>query len=240
MWSFLRRNQEPALVGTAITLVILALLVHFRPTRVASSFGGPVNASAAVTKSARGSGLSDVPREHEYYRAKWRQIANDFYAAHPVESDESSSRTAVPVVTASLSDRPAGPQNDADDGDVREAQSYIAPVSHEIPVVAKNSSGQVSSVVNPVRSQISFAGKPAVAAAFAAGLLAFMLFRSIWPASERIAKMPHRIVEGPSSLRIELPANWVTVRPTIRQRCKPIVLTISYVAAFVAAWSIYR
>ena len=86
-------------MGAATTLVMLAVLAHAR-----AGFAKPVPGAVAATPtlgSASVATLESVPRDPEFYQKKWRQIANEFYAAHPVDLPANSAT----VVTASLSDQ---------------------------------------------------------------------------------------------------------------------------------------
>ncbi len=218
MWSMLRRNQERLIVGAATTLVMLAVLAHAR-----AGFAKPVPGAAATAPtlgSVSVATLGRVPRDPEFYRKKWRQIANEFYAAHPVDL----SATSATVVTASLSD-----QGD----DVNYAASQVSTAAHTVPTTIAEPT-IVHTIAGPM-PRITRVRPPAFFAAVAAGLLASLLYGSIWPVKRRDER--HGL-ECSDSLRIELPSQWVRIRPTPIQRLRPIVLCASSIGGVLAAWSI--
>ncbi len=108
MWGILQRNQEAAQVGAAGALVMLALLVK------GSSLPHSTSPSELITPTFVSVSRS-VPDDPEYYRQKWRKIADAYYASHPVGSPSGDSRRATnrvqinespsDVATASLTDR---------------------------------------------------------------------------------------------------------------------------------------
>lgn len=241
MWSLLHRNQESVLVGTAVTLVMLALLAHGRPASIREAAeSDPLPAFCSVLPPS--SVFSNVPNDPAFYAAKWRQIANDFYAAHPVHSPERTKESPA-VVTASLTDETESRS---------EQDASVMPASHskvnsqpEPLVTAKSpaNSQAISQVVTPVpvaSERVPVVGFPAVAAALAAGLLAWMAFRITWPnaASPLLSRGYAVTADHSDSLRIELPSGWVRVRQPLRQRIKPLVLVTSYLAGGFAAWTI--
>ena len=218
MWSMLKRNQDRLVVGAATTLVMLAVLAHVR-----ADFAKSVPEAAATTPtlgSASVATLGRVPRDPEFFRKKWRQIANEFYAAHPVDRPANSPT----VVTASLSD-----QGD----DVNFAATQVSTAAHTVPTAIAEPM-IVHKIAAPM-PRIALVRPPAFFAAIAAGLLASLLYCSIWPLRHSAAR--HGL-ECSDSLRIELPSQWVRIRPTSIQRLRPIVLCASYIGGVLAAWSI--
>lgn len=219
MWSMLRRNQERLVVGAATTLVMLAVLAQFR-AGFAKSVPGAA-AAASTLGSASVATLGRVPRDPKFYRKKWRQIANEFYAAHPVDPPANSAT----VVTASLSD-----QGD----DVNFAASQVSTAAHTVPTTIAEPM-IVHTIAAPM-PRIALVRPPAFFAAVAAGLLASLLYCSIWPVKHSVER---RGLECSDSLRIELPSRWVRIRSTPIQRLRPIVLGASSIGGVLAAWSIF-
>jgi hypothetical protein len=254
VWSLLRRNQEPLLAGTAVALVILAVLTHSHS--ISETPRGAQSLSPAEVASGGQAALLDVPRDHDYYRAKWRQIATDFYAAHPVaDAEPGSLRTDDAVVTASLSDQSALTDNSASTT-ANASQSAVKPVSHVTHSASHLVADVKQAASHPVIvSRNVLPGNMIVASAVICGLLAFFSFRMLWPTVEDSDHRSIRTLVAPPTidqssggapiretsvmLRIELPANWVCVRPRLRQRLKPTVLSVCYVASGVAAWTIF-
>lgn len=244
MWSLLHRNQESVLVGTAVTLVMLAALAHGRPASI-SETAQRDRSPAFRSELPRSSVFSSVPSDPAFYAAKWRQIANDFYAANPVHSAETTKESAA-VVTAALNDETQA------SGD---PNASVTPVSHSKvnpqpePSVEPQSASimradsPTTALITTASQRVPVVGFPAVAASLAAGLLAWIAFRVTWPtvaiplASRRYAVTADH-ADDPDSLRIELPSRWVRVRPPLRQRIKPFVLATSYLAGGFAAWMI--
>jgi len=205
------------MVGAATTLVMLAMLAHARSGLVITD---SASETALAIDSPEASPLTSVPRDPEFYREKWRQIANDFYKANPVESEDQ----AAAVITASLSD-----QNDlqSDHG------PKISTVAHTMPAPIVEPLVAASIPATPRR--VALIGPPAVFAAIASGLLASLLYSTLWPT------IPNSLRHGLACsdlLRIELPSRWVHIRPTPFQRLRSIVLAASYVGGIAAAWSI--
>lgn len=223
VWSLLQRNQDRVVVGAATTLVMLALLAQARSGFVSTD-------AVHETVSAKVSPLSDVSRDPEVYRKKWRQIAADFYAAHPVEPESQAGPAIAPlakspqVITASLSDQVDGESS---------LGPKISTVAHatQIPAVEP----MFTPAVMLAQRRIELIGPPAVFAAIAAGLLVSLAYCSLWPMKP--ARQNHGLACS-DSLRIELPSRWVRVRPAPFQRLKSIVLAVSYTGGIVAAWSI--
>jgi len=250
VWSLLHRNQESVLVGTAVTLVMLALLAHGRAT-MDTNEGLQVAGSLAKSPGYRPAILPSVPSDPAFYAAKWRQIATDFYALNPVKDAQgmaapTPASSTADVVTASLTDH-------ADATEINHPQDNggnpiaVTPVSHSKPILPfepiPNLKPQtlVGDMVPLNRGPV--VGKPALAAAFSAGLLAFLCFRSLWPNvipfKPSFAMSVSTDQSDPSTLiRMELPHHWVRIRPPLRQRIKPVVLATSYVAGGFAAWMI--
>jgi hypothetical protein len=244
VWSLLRRNQEPLLVGTAIALVVIACFLVRR-----SQFqdkGTSLSLQASDIGTSKLSQSLIVPSNHDYYRDKWRQIATDFYAAHPVASDEATvSGPSQSVVNASLSDKVKSSDQASTVGLVpviatSAPRASVTPVSHKTYSLPEKSVLAMPSIASPLPMPHSMiAAKWTVACAMIAGVIAFLLFRITWPPSDGLnRKLDRTIVEGSDALRMELPAHWVSVRPSLRQRLKPIILTASYIASSVAGWSI--
>ena len=214
----LKRNQERLVVGAATTLVMLAVLAHVR-----AGFAKPVLGAAATAptlRSATVSTLGSVSRDPEFYRKRWRQIANEFSAAHPVDLPAN----IATVVTASLSDQV---------DDVNYVASQVSTAAHTIPTTIAEPK-IVHTIAAPV-PRITLVRPPAVFAAVAAGLLASLLYCSIWPIKHSAER--HGL-ECSDLLRIELPSHWVRIRPTPIQRLRPIVLCASCIGGVLAARSI--
>jgi hypothetical protein len=249
MWKMLQRHQESLLVATAMTLVMLALLSHGRALGFRNlGIGGLGNNSPDKITASVGPFFS-LPTNDAFYADKWRQIASDFYAAHPVLEDNNGDRTltaALPTIAVSYSKPVASPDESASDGHTEPGASPAAIVStSERPEPASYASLDPTPTISstPTISTQTIAqplGPAAVVAAIAAGMLAFLLFQSIWPPSQTIASKRLIPPRKPSEdeLRIELPSEWVRIRPTMKQRSKPMVLSTAYISAAVAAWSI--
>jgi len=205
------------MVGAATTLVMLALLAHARSGFVITDSDSE---TALAIDSPEVSPFTNVPRDPEFYREKWRQIANDFYKANPVASDQ----PAAAVITASLSD-----QNDLQS----DLGPKISTVAHTTPAPIVEPVIETTAPAAPRR--VALIGPPAVFAAIAAGLLATLLYSTLWPT---ISGNPSQELACSDLLRIELPSRWVRIRPTPFQRLRPIVLAGSYVVGIAAAWSI--
>jgi len=217
VWRLLQRNQDRVMVGAATTLVMLALLAHARSGFIITDSGSET--SLAIDSPVL-SPLANIPRDPEFYREKWRQIANDFYKANPVASDE----PAAAVITASLSD-----QNDLQS----DLGPKISTVAHTMPAPVIETAVVPTTPATPRR--VGLIGPPAVFAALAAGLLATLLYSTLWPT---IPSSPNHGLACSDLLRIELPSHWVRIRPTPFQRVRPIVVAASYVGGIAAAWSI--
>ncbi len=217
MWSLLHRNQDSLLVGAAVSLALLALLIHARPL--------PRTPEQAVAKTASVAGLHDVSRDPAYFAVRWREIATEFYDTHPV----SPTQPSIPVVKAPVHERQLAAEK---------SPSPVIPASHRRPSVFAATQLQTASrhsLESQIRLKPTLVGVPAIAASLAAGFLAFLLFRMVWPTTSTIAE---NTVTVSDALRIEIPSDWVRVRGSLRQRTRPLVLTTSYIAAAIASWSI--
>jgi hypothetical protein len=239
VWSLLRLNQEPLLAGTAVALVVLAGFMHCQPSGLLD--GTSPHTASDVTISQSPTVSLNVPRDPAYYSAKWRKIATEFYAAHPVDTDKSDNRAEPSgVVTASLSDAADDPGKIAS-GVVTTLSGAITTVSHVSRAQSQATQSARQAVVStPFAASKVMPGKFVVAAALVAGAISFLLFRKIWPSIDQSMRKTSRTVLSRSdALRIELPAHWISVRPSFRDRLKPFVLTGAYITSGMAAWSIY-
>jgi hypothetical protein len=83
-----------------------------------------------------------------------------------------------------------------------------------------------------------------VATCLAAGLLASLLFVSIWPAAPAVApsSLPNErqleLVGRGEAIPVQIPSTWIALRPTLRQSARRGVLTSSYLFAAIGAWGI--
>lgn len=251
MGSLLRRYHEAAIVGLAVASVMLAMLAHASSLKLAKHEAA-VRLALEENTLPEKKGFGTVPRDPEYYRAKWRQIANDFYAKHPVERSVTDA-SSPDVVTASLSDK-ADPAAEAasvgrvvtpashvkasdaallgEEGNAENSGSAIYP--EELPKVA------VSAHVQSPRRYRSLGGS-AIVASLAAGLLACWFFCSTWPPrSTESGANQLKTVALSEALRLELPSEWVCVRPPLKQRLRAAIVVGSYVVPWIAIWTIVR
>ncbi|MGV3482818.1 MAG: hypothetical protein ACO1RT_00220 [Planctomycetaceae bacterium] len=210
MRSLLQRCFEDLLVGYSTTLILLAMLSssQLRPLPVKT---------AAPADNQPASAAQD-------FAAQWRQIAGEFYAAHPVE-DSTAPGTML------------SQQNKQSD----RATVGISPmslVSHRL-ASAKTAAPPAAApgITEPEPRPRASLGGYALAASLAAGVLAVMLYRSVWPAT---AVLPQRSLDCSHNLRIELPSEWVQVRPGLRAQLRPFVLLATQAWAAIAVSSILR
>lgn len=257
MGSLLRRYHEAGVVGLAVASVMLAMLTHASSLKLAKHEAAvriALEAESLLEKQVFGT----VPRDPEYYRAKWRQIANDFYAKHPVE--RLITDASLPdVVTASLSDKADSAAELASAGVVIAPASHVKateaapPVENELrgekdkvsEQVKPESSGATSDSGNvanaAVAARYQALGGSAIVASLAAGLLACWLFCSTWPPQSTDSPADQRkTVALSDALRLELPSEWVCVRPPLKQRLRAAIVAGSYVAPWFAIWTIVR
>lgn len=155
------------------------------------------------------------------YGQQWRQIADEFYAAHPVDGglvDES--KPAVAVIAASRRKTGVAP---------------VAAASQRVP--RENGCSPLLLTKTPAASH---APPPmlwrlhAGAASMASGILAFLLYRTIWPT---LIAAPRRAVECSHALRLELPSEWLQFRPTFHQQLRRVVLVSSCLISALAIWT---
>ena len=126
MWSLLQRSLENLLIGAAASLIMLALLSRAQTL------------PAGDTISAGRDDLSRTPRNTQDYAARWRQIANEFYAAHPLRD---AAPSKVPALTVSQKVR----------GQSRLGQ--VSAATHRMPP-AKSARG-AASLASPLAAQPS-------------------------------------------------------------------------------------
>lgn len=216
MWSLLQRHLEGLLVGTATSLMMLAML-----SRGSVSAPSAVCPAASATIISAAEPLSPASGLTEFvdYGEQWRRIANEFYAAHPVDASE----PAVPILSTSLRQPPARTITTV-------SQRIRRPAALSPPLTTAPPAMPVSTVKPLTR------GAPyAIAASLAAGVLAVLLYQTLW----RAASNPVRqTLDCSHDLRLELPSGWVRVRPTFRQRLRAIVLIGSCGMLAIAAGSI--
>ena len=245
MGSLLRRYHEATMVGLAVASMMLAMLVHASSIKVAKHEQS-VRLALEANSLPEKKGFGTVPRDPEYYRAKWRQIASDFYAKHPVERPVADA-SSPDVVTASLSD-------DADStAELASSAGAVSPVSHvkateaalprekDEPKINESASDSESVAKAAVAVRYQTLGSSAIVASLAAGLLACWFFCSTWPPQSTDSPAYQRkTVALSDALRLELPSEWVSVRPPLKQRLRSAIVAGSYVIPWFTIWTIVR
>jgi len=232
----LQKWHEPTIVGAAVALFCLAYLFPFAISMDHASIASGSSLSHQPTAYALG--LYDVPRDDQFYRDKWIAEATAFYAANPPKDTENPSAPSL-VITASMrtavestAEKQAG------------NESTVAQVSH----VDQQSAGQAKQPNATARQTVlalpAKAQRWRVLTCLAAGLLASLLFASVWPANESgeqsaVQNDPQMEVIGRGeAIPIRIPAAWIGLRPTLRQTARRGVLSGSYLVAALGAWGI--
>jgi hypothetical protein len=231
---------------------MLAMLAHASSLKLAKHEQS-VRLALVANSLPEKQGFGAVPRDPEYYRAKWRQIANDFYAKHPVERP-GTDEPAQEVVTASLSDEANSAARFAS------AEGVVSPVSHvkatdaaippekaahppekDEPKINESALDSESVAKAAVVTRYQKLGSSAIVASLAAGLLACWFFCAIWPPPSLSANAGQRkTIAFSDTLRLELPSEWVYVRPPLKQRLRTAVVVTSYIVPWFAIGTIVR
>lgn len=231
-WTWLHNWHEPAIVGAAVALFGLAYLLPLAtgPNRAIH----PHTASTESGPTAFALGLYDIPQDDQHYRDQWIAEADAFYRDNPPRNSEPQS-TASQVITASAR-TPV---------QTHEKVAQSPPVGHQ-PV---EQAEQASQPPRQNQGQVVMALPPRalrwrVATCLAAGLLASLLFVSIWPATRSNAQpsLPNDgqldLVGRGEAIPVRIPTAWIGVRPTLRQTARRSVLSGSYLVAALGAWGI--
>ena len=194
-----------------------------------------------------------APADAQYYRDQWIRETAQFYALHPPRRDERPGASGVTAAKASF----AQPQSAA--SGVTQAAHVTAGSPVPAPVAT------VAAQPLPPLPTIAAAGPPEwikrwrIVASLAAGLLAGLVFASVWPASAIAAasgsSQPDDDASGSREaadaasplaadtgvgelIAIRLPAAWVGVRPTAGQTWRRAILASSYLIASLCGWSL--
>lgn len=218
---------EPAVVGAAVALFGLAYLLPV--ATVQPGHAGPPGQSP-VEPTAFAQGLYNVPTDPQFYREKWIAEAAAFYAAHPPQ-DDIASMAAPRVIQASA--RTSVEPRDAD-------LAITDPPIADSPIADSPEPGLASTAVLPLDAR---ARQWRVITCLASGLLASLLFVSIWPLHRRdatvdsSASLPAPAGAG-EAIPVSLPSAWIGLRPTWNQTAKRGVMGASYLIAAISVWGI--
>lgn len=234
--TWLQQWHEPTIVGAAVLLFGLAYLLPLATgIEDASVSGGP---SPSHQPTAYALGLYDVPRDDQFYRDKWIAEVAAFYALNPPKESEPQSARSL-VITASM--RTAVESSTGNQAQNRAKVAQLAPIDQRVSGQAKETSrtaGQTGMAV-PAKAQ-----RWRVLTCLAAGLLASLLFASVWPANETRQQptapndRPLEVVGRGEAIPIQIPAAWIGLRPTLGQTARGSVLSGSYLVAALGAWGV--
>jgi len=244
--TWLQKWHEPTIVGTAVALFGLAYLFPLATGTEDPSASGGTSLSHQPTAYALG--LYDVPRDDQFYRDKWVAEAAAFYALNPPkESEPQSARSQV--VTASMqtaveSATVESATGDSATGDSAQNQANVAQVAHIDHPVSGQAKETRRTTGQTVMALPAKAQRWRVLTCLAAGLLASLLFASVWPANETSQQptvpngRPMEAVGPGEAIPIQIPAAWIGLRPTLRQTARRSVLSGSYLVAALGAWGV--
>lgn len=234
--TWLQKWHEPTIVGTAVALFGLAYLIPF-----ATSIEGPVVSSGSSLShqpTAYALGLYDVPRDDQFYRDKWVAEAAAFYAANPPKESEPQSAPSQ-VIPASMRTTV-----ESTVGDPARDQPNVTQVSH----IGQQPSGHTKKTSEAAGQTVmalpATAQRWRVLTCLAAGLLASLLFASVWPANESSQQTTAandrqmEVVGRGEAIPIQIPAAWIGLRPSLRQAARRSVLSGSYLVAVLGAWHV--
>jgi len=234
--TWLQKWHEPTIVGTAVALFGLAYLLPLATRIEAPVVSSGLSQSHQPTAYALG--LYDVPRDDQFYRDKWIAEAAAFYAANPPKESEPQSAPS-PVITASMRTAVESTTGDQGRDQPKVAQvSYIDQPPNGQAKETSQTAGQTAMAL-PAKAQ-----RWRVLTCLAAGLLASLLFASVWPANETRHQAtvsndrPLEVVGRGEAIPIQIPAAWIGLRPTLRQTARRSVLSGSYLVAALGAWGV--
>lgn len=243
-WTWLQNRHEPAIVGTAVALFGLAYLLPLANAPIETTQSSVSANDAQPTEFALG--LYDVPQDEQFYRDKWIAEANAFYTANPPKTSESQSVPSM-VIAASMR-APAAPlaSNSTGEPPIQDAnvKPSVAQASHLNPLPPHQAQKKIQAPTQTTMALPANAQRWRVITCLASGLLASLMFVSIWPARPSTAQ-PSPLIERPmeivgrgEAIPVRIPSRWIGVRPTLRQTAKRSVLAGSYLIAAIGAWGI--
>lgn len=244
--TWLQNWHEPAIVGAAVALFGLAYLLPLAPIATETTQASASPSDAQPTEFAMG--LYEIPQDEQFYRDKWVAEANAFYRANPPKSSESQSVPSMVIAASMRTAAESSASNSQIDPPIQNESTNptVAQVSH----VNSNSlqpalTPQTTETQSPtVLALPAHAKRWRVITCLAAGLLASLMFVSIWPARPSndqplpLVDRPMEIVGLGEAIPVRIPSRWIGVRPTLRQTVKRSVLTGSYLIAAIGAWGI--
>lgn len=258
--TWLQALHEPAIVGLAVALFGLGFLLPLTPSlpHPDSRLESAVEASPATAFSL---GLYDIPSDDQYYRDQWIAETSEFYAANPPREEASSNqppqiRTASARTSTATLDQQTGQRapSDAQAENATGPEAVVNQASHA--ELVNRSVTQTAEPASPMPTQdirpISTTGMvlPArtqrwrVLTCLAAGLLASLLFASVWPAEPNrqgalsTKERQLEIFGHSEAIPLRLPSAWIALRPTLGQMTRRGILIGSYLLAAIGAWTI--
>ena len=244
-WTWSQNWYEPAIVGAAVALFGLAYLLPLANDQTES-----LVPSSEAPPTAYSLGLYDIPQGEQFYREKWIAEANAFYAANPPKNTNSANAPArqdsASMVIPASARMPVQPDAIAlqDEPEIAQSASIVTSQGESPPLGIER-----ATQANPIRAQAvmalpAHAQRWRVVTCLAAGLLASLLFVSIWPANAfnepASPSMNHQadLVGRGEVIPVRIPSAWIGLRPTLRQTVRRGVLSGSYLIAAIGAWGI--
>lgn len=248
-WTWLQNWHEPAIVGAAVALFGLAYLAP-----VATPPNDATQARVSLLDAqptAFAQGLYEIPQDDQFYRDKWIAEATCFYAANPPRNSEPQS--AASLVIAASARTPVKPYPiQPDEGESlsessREtaiAEPAVIQATHADPLPIKQATQTSPIGPQAVMALPAHAQRWRVMTCLAAGLLASLLFVSVWPLSHSndrrpiISNHPLELVGRGEAIPMRIPSAWIGLRPTLHQTTRRGVMSASYLIAALGAWGI--
>ena len=242
--TWLQNWHEPAIVGAAVALFGLAYLLPLAPIATETTQASVSLTDAQPTEFALG--LYEIPQDEQFYRDKWIAEANAFYRANPPKSSESQPVPSMVIAASMRTTAEPSASNSQIDSPIRNESTTptVAQVSHINSVQPTQTPQTIENPTPTVLALPAHAKRWRVITCLAAGLLASVMFVSIWPArlpneqSLPSIDRPMEIVGRGEAIPVRIPSRWIAVRPTLRQTVKRSVLAGSYLFAAIGAWGI--
>jgi hypothetical protein len=236
--TWLQAWHEPTIVGAAVALFGLAYLFPIAPHPNDATQTDVSSFDAQPTAFAQG--LYDIPQDDQFYRDKWIAEANAFYSANPPKNVDAQAAPSL-VITASAR-TPVEPSH--------AVSSNLQPLDAPSPEIAVAEPNVVQATQSSPTGPQTVMALPAhaqrwrVLTCLAAGLLASLLFVSVWPANRSSDQRP--IINDPTlelvgrvdAIPVRIPSAWIGLRPTWRQTARRGVMSASYLIAALGAWGI--
>jgi hypothetical protein len=268
-WHWLERRHEPLVVGAAVALMGLSYLLPVTAPSEQAATSARANGSQRVA-SLPPRLSPPLPADDQFFRDRWTHDAKAFYAR---QAYRQPSDAAAETKNASLA-RSVADGKFCDAGTAAPVTTVVgysddsqtrSPVAHAYQAVPQTDTGSTSQIAvaaadSADRDAAAAMIIPArlkrwrVATCLAAGLLASILFASVWPvasgnagsaeSSIADATSMHTIGLAPAggdsargeAIPIRLPAAWVGIRPTMSQMLRRGVLCVSYLIAGLGGW----